>query len=320
MHQSEKKKNRFINPWTGSSTRKSIVDLLKWGFQGGRNKWPKWINNRIRARPIDQVKSGKVAVTFINHATFLIQLPGINILTDPVFGNRVSPVQWAGPKRVRAPGMTMAELPDIHLVLITHNHYDHMDIPTLRELTRRFSPLIISGLGNERFLRKRGLDKVAELDWGDEILVGSEDSGPRVMFTPTQHFAARTPWDADTTLWGGFIIKMEYYKIYFTGDTGYTEIFKGIGAEQGPFDLAFIPIGAYEPRWFMNDTHVNPEESVQLHLDIRAKKSIAMHFGTFQLTDEAIDAPVRRLNAALKDNHINHDQFVILDQGETRLF
>lgn len=255
-------------------------------------------------------------LTWIGHATFLLQLGGLNILTDAHFSERASPVQFAGPQRVVPPAMRMAELPHIDAVVISHNHYDHLDRETVRHLAkqRAGSAHFFVPLGLKAWFAGQGIRAVTELDWWDEAL----HHGLRFMLTPVQHWSARTPWDRDKTLWGGWVIEHPRLRFFFTGDTGYSHDFKDIGARLGHVDLAAIPIGAYDPRWFMQVMHVNPEEAVKIHQDLRARHSVAMHWGTFILTDEPLDEPPHRLATARRAAGISPEAFFVMKHGETR--
>jgi L-ascorbate metabolism protein UlaG (beta-lactamase superfamily) len=233
----------------------------------------------------------------------------LTLLTDPVWALRASPVQWAGPARVRNAGIPFDRLPRVDLVVVSHNHYDHMDLATLRRLQRRFDCRVVTTLGNKAFLEARGLRAVTELDWWQ-----SHDG---VTATPAQHFAARTPFDRNRTLWAGFVLRLGERRLFFAGDSGYQTHFADIRARLGPFDVALIPIGAYEPRWFMSAAHMNPAEAVQAHLDLGSPLSIAMHFGCFQLTDEGIDEPVHDLARALEAQGVRPSRFRVLEPGET---
>jgi len=251
--------------------------------------------------------------TFVNHSTFLLQFGGRNVLTDPIWSERASPLRWAGPRRVRRPGLDLDHLPPIHVVLVSHNHYDHMDLPTLRQLDFRFSPRFVTGDGNHRMLTRAGLKRVAELDWWKELDAG----GLGVTMTPAQHFSRRGVFDVNRSLWGGFWIRCGRFQVYFTGDSGYGAHFRAIRERLGRPDVALLPIGAYEPRWFMKPNHVNPEEAVRAHLDLDSPLSFAMHFGTFQLTDEPIDEPIARLRSALKEQGVKEERFRVLGFGDT---
>jgi len=276
-----------------------------------RTPWPSRIPVEPRRPP--HIGPDDVVVTFVGHATFLIQVASINLLTDPVYSERASPVSFAGPRRVRAPGVRFDDLPAISLVLLSHNHYDHCDLATLRALDRRFQPRLVAPVGNGRLLRSAGIRQVEEIDWWQ-----SASAAPLpVTLTPAQHFSARSMLDRNRALWGGFLIAAGSRRILFAGDSGYGPHFREVAARLGPFDLALLPIGAYEPRWFMKDIHMNPAEAVQAHLDLAARRSLAMHFGTFQLTPEGIDEPVRELAKALRERSVPAEQFRGAEVGES---
>jgi L-ascorbate metabolism protein UlaG (beta-lactamase superfamily) len=224
-------------------------------------------------------------VTFVGHSTFLIQAAGVTLLVDPVFSDRAGPFGLLGPRRVRRPGIALADLPSVDVILVSHNHYDHCDLATLRALKRSFDPQFVTPAGNVRTLRKTGSSRAIELDWWDSATV----AGVTVTVTPAQHFSARTPWDRNRALWGGFSIHIGGRHVYFAGDTGYMRHFRAIRERIGAIDLAILPIGAYEPRWFMQSLHMNPADAVQAHTDLGSPLAIASHFGTFRLTAEGID-------------------------------
>lgn len=297
---------RFRN--LDAAADRSIRQVLRWATSRQRKLWPEWVASRVRYVPREPA-AGELLITFVNHSTFLIQAAGIALLTDPVWAKRASPTQWAGPARVCAPGIPFDQLPRVDVVLVSHNHYDHMDLATLRVLQRRFRSRIVTTLGNKAFLERRGLRGVVELDWW-----ATHDG---ITATPAQHFAARTPFDRNRTLWAGFSFSCGGRCVFFTGDSGYAAHFTDIGTRLGPFDAALVPIGAYEPRWFMSAAHMNPEEAVRAHLDLRSRLSIAMHFGCFQLTDEAIDEPVRDLARAREKHGVPPATFRVLEPGET---
>ncbi len=260
------------------------------------------------------------AVTWIGHATALVQIGAANVLTDPHFSVRASPVQWMGPRRWQPPGVALRELPRIDVVLISHNHYDHLDEGSVRALYAQPGgpPLFVVPLGAERWLQRVGITNVRALDWWDRIDV----AGLTIHMTPVQHWSRRTLADTNTTLWGGFVVVGQAdgrpRRVFFTGDTGYSaQHFKDIGARFGPVDLALIPIGAYEPRWFMATQHVDPTQAVQIHRDLRARRSLGIHWGTFQLTDEPLDQPVRDLAAARDALGVSSEEFVTLRHGQT---
>ena len=308
---------RFFNP-EGARRRTGRFPMLRWVTRReGRAKWPDRVENRIFAPPPSEVPEGHAAVTFIGHASFLIRLPGLVLLTDPILSERCSPVGWAGPRRVRPPGLTLDAMPKPDAILLSHNHYDHCDIPTLAALHTRFGRIpIFAPLGNRAFLTRKGLGPVTELDWWDH----AELHGTRITLTPARHFAARTLRDRNTTLWGGFMLRHAAGQLYFAGDTGYTGYFRTIRERLGRPGLALLPIGAYEPRWFMGNVHMNPADAVRAFAELGAARAVGMHFGTFQLTDEAIDAPERDLAAAREAAGLAAARFTTLDVGETGFF
>jgi L-ascorbate metabolism protein UlaG (beta-lactamase superfamily) len=291
--------------------------VLRWAVTRRSKAWPRWVEHQVRYQRRTPA-ADQLLVTFVNHATFLVQWRGLTVLTDPVWSPRASPVQWSGPARVHAPGIPFDQLPGADVILLSHNHYDHMDLATLRRLQRGVGSRIVTTLGNKRYLEARGLADVLELGWWEEVNVNVSD-GPslQVTATPAQHFSARTPFDRNRTLWAGFVVQFDRRRAFFTGDSGYATHFSTIGERFGPFDLAFVPIGAYEPRWFMSAAHMNPGEAVRAHLDLRSRLSVAMHFGCFQLTDEGIDDPVRDLAAARASHGVAELAFRVLAPGET---
>ncbi len=309
----------FFNPEPtvrdrGGRRRPGIFSMLRsrsrWKRESGWSAWPKWVENTPYAPP----SGAGPSVAFIGHSSFLLRLPGLTLLTDPVFSKRCSPSQLVGPKRVRAPGVALRDLPDIDLILLSHNHYDHMDVISLRKLRRRFPGCaIVTTLGNAAFLAKKGLHGAVELDWWQTHALGET----HITVTPARHFTARTLWDRNQTLWGGFWLQHRGAKLYFAGDTGYTKFFAEMRARLGAPDLALLPIGAYEPRWFMGPVHMNPEDAVRAFQDLGARRAVGMHYGTFQLTAEPIDAPQRDLAAALDAAGIAPERFPALDIGET---
>src|SRR5262245_58087459 len=229
-----------------------------------RSRWPSSVPVPPRRPPV--AGPDEVVITFIGHATFLIQVGGFSLLIDPVYAERASPVSFAGPRWVRAPGVRFGELPDISVVLLSHNHYDHCDLGTLAALDQRFAPAYVTPLGNGRLLRSRGIRRITELDWWETGRQGAT----LITVTPAQHFSARGPFDRNRALWGGFLIEAAGRRILFGGDSGYGPHWRQIAERLGPIDVALLPIGAYEPRWFMKDIHMDPEEAVQAHVDLRA--------------------------------------------------
>ena len=307
----------------------SLLDLLRWKLLGGRpTPWPAWTERDPVAPQLPaRVEAGMVAATFIGHSTFLLQFAGgLNVLTDPVWSDRVSPVTFAGPRRVRPPAIALEDLPPVDVVLVSHGHYDHMDLATLRRLDERFSPRFVTGLGNQAFLQKKGLRRVDELDWWQTCRAACREPGTGewiITFVPAQHWSARSATKRNTTLWGGFWLEPASGgspRVYFAADSGFGKNFARVRERLGAPDLALLPIGAYEPRWFMKPQHMNPDEAVQTHLVLEAKQSVAMHFGTFQLTDEGIDAPEHALSASLNARGVPPGEFLVPRFGQTMFF
>ena len=295
---------------------KSFGDFWRWQRTRRPKPWPQWVDNTATPAPPAALAADAAAVTFINHITFLVQLPGLNVLTDPVYSDRVSPFQSVGPRRVRQPGLAFEALPKIDLVLLSHNHYDHLDLATLRRLAATHAPRVVTGIGNAAFLQEHGVAPVVELDWWQV----AHERGAAITFTPARHWSGRGLRGRNRTLWGGFVLRHGPLQIYFAGDTGYGAHFAEIRARHGAADVALLPIGAYEPRWFMQEQHMDPHDAVRAHLDLEARVSIATHFGCFQLTDEGIDDPVRELAAARARLGVAAARFQVLEVGETRLY
>jgi len=276
-----------------------------------RTPWPRSVDGPPQQPPA--LDAAAAAITFIGHATFLIQTHAGNLLTDPMYSERAGPLSLLGPRRVRRPAVLFDDLPPISTVLLSHNHYDHCDLPTLRMLAKRFDPIVVTPLGNGRLVRSAGIRRVEELDWWQE----SASTELPIVLTPAQHFSARTPLDRNRALWGGFALSANHVRIFFAGDTAYAGFFHDIRRRFAPIDLALLPIGAYEPRWFMQAVHMNPAEAVQAHLDLGASTSVGMHFGTFQLTTEGIDEPLRALDEARRARNVTPLQFRTLGFGES---
>lgn len=266
----------------------------------------------------EKIKENKknLSVTWIGHATVLIQMDGMNILTDPIWSERCSPVSFAGPKRYTKPGIKLEELPKIDIVVISHNHYDHMDSETLIQLEKKFKPVFFAGLKNKSFLKNLGLSNIEELDWWESKKLGNLE----IHFTPTQHFSGRGLFDKNTTLWGSYILKGTKNTIYFAGDTGYFYGFKEISQKFSSIDIAILPIGAYEPRWFMKEIHMNPEESFQAFLDLKANYFLPMHYLSFVLTDEALDEPLKKTEALFNSKPDLVKKLLNIKIGESKFF
>ena len=257
------------------------------------------------------------SVTWVGHATVLLRVGGLNVLTDPHFSQRASPLSFAGPKRVVPPVPALSELPHIDIVLISHNHYDHLDRESVRRLAAQpgGSPRFFVPLGIKDWFARLGIDEVAEMGWWDT----TELKGLEIHFVPSQHWSKRTLTDANQTLWGGWVVRHPELSFFFAGDSGYSQDFADIGAKFGGFDLAAIPIGAYAPRWFMQIMHMDPAEAVRVHQDVRARQSLAIHWGTFaNLTDESLYEPPQRLAHALQQAGLSERDFFVLRHGETR--
>jgi L-ascorbate metabolism protein UlaG (beta-lactamase superfamily) len=302
---------RFFNP--GIALDRRFGDFLRWRFSRTPSPWPQWIADD-EASPLEQLRSGDVAVTYIGHATFLLRFPGLAILTDPIFSDRASPLSWIGPKRVRAPAIALDDLPTIDVVLVSHNHYDHMDVPSLRRIRDRWNPPIVTGIGNGAYLAAQGLRNVIELDWWERAALRP---GLGIVYVPAQHWSRRRAWDTNRMLWGGHVVEAAGARAYFAGDTGYPAQFGEIARRLGVPDVALLPIGGYEPRWFMAPQHMNPDDAVRAHRDLGARLSVGMHFGAFPLTDEAIDAPAAALAAARKAHGVAEQSFRVPAFGET---
>ena len=302
---------RFFNPGVREH---GFRELLKWTTNREPGVWRKHIPSVPGPKPEARVEGGELRVTFIGHATVLIQTEGLNLLTDPVFSERVSPVSFAGPRRHRAPGIRFQDLPAIDVLLISHNHYDHLDLPTLKKLVKRGQPAVFCPLGVASILRRIGFQAVTELDWGQ--------SAPfrhiQLHCVRAQHFAARTPFDRNRTLWCGWVAGFAAGNVYFAGDTGFGGFFEGIGERFRPIRLALLPIGAYRPEWFMGPVHMNPAHALEVHRAIGAQTSVAIHYGTFSLADDGETEPVDALAVCLAEARIAHP-FLVLPEGEARV-
>ncbi|WP_407116058.1 MBL fold metallo-hydrolase [Bradyrhizobium sp. LMG 9283] len=297
---------------------KSLREVLRWQFGGGRQraKWPDWAPSPHADTPPECVDGDKVRLSFVGHASWLIQTGGLNILIDPVWSMRVSPVAWAGPKRHNDPGIAFEKLPKIDVVLVSHGHYDHLDIATLSRLTKNFAPRVVTPLGNDVTMRSADPTiKVEAFDWHDRVELGE---GVAVHLVPTRHWTARGLFDRNKALWASFVLETPAGKIYVVCDSGYGDgrYFRRVAEKHGPLRLAILPIGAYEPRWFMRDQHMNPEDAVKALADCGAEAALGHHHGTFQLTDEAIDAPAKALVEALDVAKIPQERFVAMQPGQ----
>lgn len=288
-------------------------DFLRWQLFEPGVPWPDKLVSE-HDNPPQRVYGNDLRVSYVGHATVLLQVAGVNILTDPVWAERASPLPFAGPKRVREPGVAFDDLPPIDLVLVSHNHYDHLDADTLARLWRRDRPLIVAPLGNLDAMRSREKDlQAVELDWGESLGKGAI----RVTAEPMQHWSARGPIDQNLSLWAAFVLSTPAGSIYFAGDTGYGtgENFRAAGRNHGPFRLAILPIGGYDPQWSVGYAHMNPEETVQAALDLHAGYVLGHHWATFRLTNEAIDEPAQRFSAAVARAGISSSSFRAITPG-----
>jgi len=308
---------RFFNALP--SPPKGRRDLLRWlsGRRRTRAKWPRWAPSPCRDHPPARVDGTNWRIAYVGHASFLVQTAGLNMLLDPVWSQRASPVRFIGPKRVNDPGIALTDLPPIDVALVSHAHYDHLDVATLSRLTAAHRPRVVTPLGNDAIMRNYDRNIAAEAyDWGERVELGA---GVTVTLVPTQHWSARSLSDRNMSLWASFVIEAPAGNIYFVADSGYGDgdNFRNARVSHGSFKLAILPIGAYEPRWFMRDQHMNPAEAVQAFFDCGAEFALGHHYGTFQLTDEAIDAPLSALSAALARADVPPARFRTLRPGET---
>ncbi len=297
---------------------KGFLDIVKWRLTKDEGPWPEWENAEPGPPPPERVKAGDLRITFVNHSTFLVQIDGLNILTDPIWSERASPVSWAGPKRVRPPGIRYEDLPPIDYVLVSHNHYDHLDLPTLKKLSLEHIPAIFSGLGNKLLLEKEKITGGSEMDWWESIEL---KNGVRLICVPAQHWSGRGSRDRLKTLWCGFVIQSRSKTVYFAGCTGFGPHFELIASKTGPIHVSMIPIGAFRPRWFMESSHLSPSDAIKAHEKLKSKHSIAIHFGTFHLGDDGYSEPVDLLKQELaKSGRQLQSSFHILDFGQGKNF
>lgn len=319
---------------------KSLADVLRWRWAAHRSGVPQPPRDPIPCVAPDlaalqaNARAGAAmqpGVTWIGHATVLAQLGGLNVLTDPIFSERASPLSFVGPKRHLPPGVALADLPHIDLVLASHNHYDHLDSASVDALQRQPGgpPLFIVPLGVKAWLAGRGIAHAIELNWWESHTLQAPAGPVDVTLVPAQHWSGRGLSDRMKTLWGGFAVFAPDCHLFYAGDTAYSRDFADIqarfaerqsAANGGGFDIALLPIGAYEPRWFMAPQHVNVEEAIRIHRDLRAKRSLGVHWGTFQLSDEALDEPPRALVEQRRLQGLPEPEFFVLAIGETRQF
>lgn len=309
---------RFHMP--GISREKPFTDLIKWQFGGGKQPWPASAPSPFSDTPPARVEGGSLRISYVGHASVLLQTHGLNILIDPVWSQRASPVGFAGPKRVNDPGIALSDLPPIDAVLVSHNHYDHLDIATLSALAGNPRTRFLTPLGNDTIMRDGDATiRAQSYDWGARVDIGN---GVFVHFEPAYHWSARGMFDRRMALWCAFVIETPSGKIYHIADTGFAdgEIFRQMRDKHGGFRLAILPIGAFEPRWFMSEQHIDPDEAVAIMELCGAERAMAHHWGTFQLTNEAIDEPPKRLALALEKSTIPPARFQVKRPGEVLEF
>lgn len=311
----------FRNPWPATAPH-GTSGLLKWMLTRSRRK-PTVENAPIRPKALKNfpTDANKPSVTWVGHSTFLIQLSGLNILTDPIWSERASPVSFAGPRRLVPPGFALEQLPEIHVTLLSHDHYDHLDDVTVQYLIRRFPSMQwLVPLGLAEFLASRGATAVTELDWWELTSLG----GATFTCTPAQHFSGRFPWNRNATLWCGWVVRNQEKALFFAGDTALHPDFDEISRRLGPFHVSILPIGAYDPRWLMHTVHMDPSEAVKAFVSMKNTDELAggimvgSHWGTFRLTDEPIDEPPVLARQSWAEAGLVSDRLWILGAGETR--
>ncbi len=301
----------FDNPWAPMPDR--FGDFLKWRLTADRGPWPKSVPVTPVIPPA-RVEGDSLRVTYVGHCTVLLQTQGLNILTDPIWSERASPLSFVGPKRVAAPGIRFEDLPPIDLVLVSHNHYDHLDLPTLEDLVKAFNPLVLAPLGNDTILRRAipGI-RVRSLDWGESLELNPQ---VRVALEPMQHWSARSPFDRRQALWGAFVVDAPGGPIYFLADAGYAKVLsEQFMAKYGTPRLSLLPVGAYEPRWFMQYAHMNPAEAVQTYLDLGESYAIGTQHEVFPMADEAYAVPRQALADALQAMGVEEGRFLLPEVG-----
>lgn len=292
--------------------QRSFDDYLDWMLRREAGSWEAVTDAPIGSPPAERIDGVDLRVTHVNHSTVLLQTQGMNILTDPIWSERASPFGFIGPKRYHPPGIRFEDLPPIDLVLISHSHYDHMDLPTLRRLSDRDQPLILVGLGNAATLEGAGIENVEELDWWQTKALGDQMN---VTGVPVQHWSSRSLVDRNRTLWLGYVVEAPGGPVYFAGDTGLGPHFAMTRERFGAMRLALLPIGAFRPRWFMKPVHISPDEAVEAHQILQAKTSLAVHHSTFRLGEDGQHEAPRKLRAAIRKAGLSEDDFWIAEFG-----
>lgn len=295
--------------------RKGLWDILTWQLSREGHLWDGYAPDHPVARPEPRVAGRTMRVTRVGHSTVLLQTAGLNILIDPIWSERCSPLSWFGPRRVTPPAIQFEDLPPIDVVLVSHNHYDHLDLPTLKRLGEAHAPTMVVPLGNAALLTEHGISGGRELDWWQGMALAGDVS---VTCVPAQHFSGRGLWDRDASLWGGFVLETPGGVVYYAGDTGTGPHFAQVLARFGSPRLALLPIGAYEPQSIMRPVHLRPREAVEVHRLLGARTSLAVHYGCFELSDEGPLAPVEELSAAMAEFGVAREAFWELAPGVSR--
>jgi L-ascorbate metabolism protein UlaG (beta-lactamase superfamily) len=307
----------------GEGPKRGVLGwVLQWMVGKNWPEWPEVKDSFLGPPPPARVAKGTLRITPVGHSTFLIQMDGLNILLDPVWADRCSPVSWAGPRRYSRPGLRFEDLPAIDVLLLSHNHYDHLDFPTLEQLAKKGTPLSLVPLGNRDLVREAGIPKVDELDWWQSVRLSSDVT---VTLVPAQHFSSRTLWDRNRALWGGFVLSGPSGNVFYAGDTGYGPHFHEIARRFPPIRVALLPIAPFQPKSsdkpsgdYRLRVHMRPREAVQAHLDLDAQLSIAAHFQVFQLGPDGFDDALQELAATLEKRSLNPDSFIALNPGQSR--
>ncbi len=310
---------KFVN--TGPAVPRQ-ESLMKWLLHRQKGPWLNTPDAPPGPRPATRVFGDSVVLTFVGHASFLLQVDGLNILTDPVWADRVGPTRWLGIKRGRPPGIRFEDLPPIDAVLLSHCHYDHLDLGTLRRLAKRDNPPVVSPLGVSYLVRKSGATPTRELDWADTLTLSSKLS---ITCTEARHFSNRALADRDKTLWAGYLLHTRFGTIYFAGDTGYGDLFPKIARQAaqsrtGPIRLALLPIGSYRPTWFMAPVHMSPPDAVRAYADLGSPQAVSIHFGTFQQADDGLFEPQEDLTRELLKQRIPLQKFLVPIEGKPMIF